>query len=109
MVEAPEAQPRGPLDGLLVADLSRILAGPYASMLLSDMGAQVVKVEGRGGDDTRTWLPPVRGSNLTSMSSFAPESTKAGIIGGSRLSANAPELVAAMLMSITKHWSVPKL
>jgi crotonobetainyl-CoA:carnitine CoA-transferase CaiB-like acyl-CoA transferase len=52
--------PRGPLDGLLVADFSRILAGPYASMLLSDMGAQVVKVEGRGGDDTRTWMPPVR-------------------------------------------------
>ncbi|WP_380168860.1 CaiB/BaiF CoA transferase family protein [Jannaschia sp. R86511] len=51
---------RGPLDGLLVADFSRILAGPYSSMLLSDMGAQVVKVEGRGGDDTRTWMPPVR-------------------------------------------------
>ena len=65
MAEAPEAQPRGPLDGLLVADLSRILAGPYASMLLSDMGAQVVKVEGRGGDDTRTWLPPVRGEVST--------------------------------------------
>ncbi len=56
----PDGAPRGPLDGLLVADFSRILAGPYASMLLSDMGAQVVKVEGRGGDDTRTWMPPVR-------------------------------------------------
>ncbi|MFC3690098.1 CaiB/BaiF CoA transferase family protein [Aquipuribacter hungaricus] len=55
----------GPLDGLLVADFSRILAGPYASMLLSDMGARVVKVEGRGGDDTRTWLPPVRGEVST--------------------------------------------
>ena len=51
---------RGPLDGLLVADFSRILAGPYASMLLADMGAEVVKVEGPGGDDTRTWVPPVR-------------------------------------------------
>lgn len=52
--------PRGPLHGLLVADFSRILAGPYATMLLGDMGADVIKVEGPRGDDTRTWLPPVR-------------------------------------------------
>ena len=51
---------RGPLDGLLVADFSRILAGPYATMLLADLGAQVIKVEGPAGDDTRTWMPPVR-------------------------------------------------
>jgi crotonobetainyl-CoA:carnitine CoA-transferase CaiB-like acyl-CoA transferase len=49
---------RGPLDGVVVADLSRILAGPYCSMLLADMGATVIKVEGPGGDDTRTWVPP---------------------------------------------------
>src|SRR3954468_12028867 len=48
------------LDGILVADFSRILAGPYATMLLGDLGAEVVKVEGPGGDDTRSWLPPVR-------------------------------------------------
>ena len=59
------AQPGGPLEGLLVADFSRILAGPYASMLLADMGATVVKVESPGGDDTRTWLPPVRGDVST--------------------------------------------
>ncbi len=56
---APPAA-RGPLAGLLVADFSRILAGPYATMLLADLGAEVVKVEGPGGDDTRTWQPPVR-------------------------------------------------
>ena len=50
---------RGPLDGLLVADLSRILAGPYCSMLLADLGATVIKVESPAGDDTRTWMPPV--------------------------------------------------
>jgi crotonobetainyl-CoA:carnitine CoA-transferase CaiB-like acyl-CoA transferase len=54
------ASARGPLAGLLVADFSRILAGPYATMLLADLGAEVVKVEGPSGDDTRTWQPPVR-------------------------------------------------
>jgi crotonobetainyl-CoA:carnitine CoA-transferase CaiB-like acyl-CoA transferase len=51
---------RRPLEGLLVADFSRILAGPYATMLLADLGADVVKVEAPRGDDTRTWQPPVR-------------------------------------------------
>ncbi|MCM3844773.1 CoA transferase [Pseudonocardia sp. DR1-2] len=55
----------GPLDGVLVADFSRILAGPYATMLLADMGADVVKVEGPAGDDTRTWTPPERDGEAT--------------------------------------------
>ena len=47
------------LDGALVADFSRVLAGPYATMLLADLGATVVKVERPGaGDDTRAWGPP---------------------------------------------------
>lgn len=50
----------GPLSGILVADFARILAGPYATMLLADMGAEVIKVESPAGDDTRTWMPPVR-------------------------------------------------
>ena len=58
--DAPTEPRRAPLDGLVVADLSRILAGPYCSMLLADMGATVVKVEAPGGDDTRTWMPPVK-------------------------------------------------
>ncbi|MBB5827328.1 CaiB/BaiF CoA transferase family protein [Micromonospora carbonacea] len=49
----------GALGGLLVADFSRVLAGPYATMLLADLGADVVKVERPGsGDDTRSWGPP---------------------------------------------------
>lgn len=49
----------GALAGILVADFTRVLAGPYATMLLGDMGAEVVKVERAGaGDDTRQWGPP---------------------------------------------------
>jgi crotonobetainyl-CoA:carnitine CoA-transferase CaiB-like acyl-CoA transferase len=58
LTSGPRAQ--GPLAGLLVADFSRILAGPYATMLLADLGAEVVKVESPAGDDTRSWQPPVR-------------------------------------------------
>jgi crotonobetainyl-CoA:carnitine CoA-transferase CaiB-like acyl-CoA transferase len=54
------SEPKGPLAGLLVADFSRVLAGPYATMLLADLGAEVVKVESPAGDDTRGWIPPVR-------------------------------------------------
>ncbi|MFI5798954.1 CaiB/BaiF CoA transferase family protein [Streptomyces sp. NPDC051677] len=55
----------GPLTGVLVADFSRVLAGPYATMLLADLGAEVVKVESPGGDETRTWMPPTRGETST--------------------------------------------
>ena len=49
----------GPLDGLLVIDLTRALAGPHAAMMLGDLGARVIKVENpAGGDDSRGWGPP---------------------------------------------------
>ncbi|AWB82730.1 carnitine dehydratase [Corynebacterium yudongzhengii] len=50
----------GPLDGIVVADFSRVLAGPYATMMLADLGATVIKVEAPRGDDTRYFTPPSR-------------------------------------------------
>ncbi len=63
------SEPRPPLHGIVVLDLSRALAGPHAAMMLGDMGARVIKVEAPHGDDSRGWGPPFAGPDE------GPEST----------------------------------
>jgi crotonobetainyl-CoA:carnitine CoA-transferase CaiB-like acyl-CoA transferase len=62
----PSSTPSGPLSGILVADFSRVLAGPLATMTLADLGARVIKVERPNiGDDTRSWGPPFSATGST--------------------------------------------
>jgi crotonobetainyl-CoA:carnitine CoA-transferase CaiB-like acyl-CoA transferase len=63
-MESPRVQPtsQGPLAGVRILDLSRILSGPFATMIFADLGADVIKLENpRTGDDTREWAPPYQG------------------------------------------------
>lgn len=59
-----------PLDGIRVIDASRVLAGPFATMLLGDLGADVIKVEPPDGDETRTWGPPWWGDPADRCSAY---------------------------------------
>ncbi|WP_350347857.1 CoA transferase [Agromyces sp. G08B096] len=92
----------GVLRDIRVADFSRVLAGPYATMTLADFGADVIKVEPPGGDDTRAWRPPVDASgeatyfgsvNRNKRSVVLDLTTEAGRAEAVRLASSADVVV----------------
>lgn len=96
-----------PLDGLLVADFSRVLAGPLATTLLADLGARVIKVERPGlGDDTRHWGPPwtARGSSYFASANRSKESIELDLKDGDDL-ALARELARRADVLVENHRS----
>ncbi len=108
----------GPLSGTIVVDLTRVLAGPYATMLLSDLGARVIKVEAPGaGDDARHFPPFVEGDSAyfasvnrsIASASAGKRSTPAFHASSSprsRASARrAPILPGPPMMSSSRRWA----
>src|SRR4029077_17618168 len=105
----------GPLSGTRVLDLTRILAGPLCTMMLGDMGADVIKVEPAGGDDTRQWGPPFVGAEAAyflgvnrnkrslTLNMAVPEGQK--ILSG--LIAKADVLVDNFRLGTLAKWGFP--
>jgi crotonobetainyl-CoA:carnitine CoA-transferase CaiB-like acyl-CoA transferase len=94
--------PNDVLRGIRVADFSRVLAGPYATMLLADFGADVIKIEPPAGDDTRQWKPPVDASgeatyfgsvNRNKRSVALDLTTEAGLAEARRLAGSADVVI----------------
>jgi crotonobetainyl-CoA:carnitine CoA-transferase CaiB-like acyl-CoA transferase len=112
-----------PLEGLRVLDLSRVLAGPYATQWLGEMGADVVKVEPPGGDDTRGWGPPFlhdasddEGTERQSLYYLSTNRNKRGIVldlstdrgqeAARRLAARADILVENFRPGTLERWGL---
>jgi crotonobetainyl-CoA:carnitine CoA-transferase CaiB-like acyl-CoA transferase len=84
----------GPLEGLQVVDLTQVLAGPYCTMLLADLGATVVKVEGPQGDPSRRWGPPIQSGNFDYGGYFASVNrNKDGLVLDLKASEDRDELL----------------
>lgn len=92
----------GALAGIRVADFSRVLAGPYATMMLADLGADVIKIEGPEGDGTRQWKPPSNsagqstyfaGTNRNKRSIVCDLSEPAGLAEATRLATTADVVI----------------
>lgn len=104
----------GPLQGVKVLDLSRVLAGPYCTMLLGDYGADVIKVEPPGGDDTRQWGPPYLGGesayylscNRNKRSMVLDLSTEQGRSVLLRLARQSDVLVENFKLGTMERWGV---
>ncbi len=80
-----------PLEGVRVLDLSRVLAGPYATMMLADLGADVLKVEHpERGDDTRHWGPPFAGGESAYFLSVNRNKRSVGVYPKLRLPLSSP-------------------
>src|ERR1041385_5841991 len=85
---------KGPLSGITVVDLSRILAGPYCTLLMAEMGARVIKVESpKGGDDARAYGPYAKADVI--VENFRPGTMEKLGYGWEQLHAKYPQLIYA--------------
>ncbi|MHB1623637.1 MAG: CaiB/BaiF CoA transferase family protein [Candidatus Dormibacteria bacterium] len=99
MWDPPPGAAGRPLSGIRVLDVSRVVAGPYCAMLLGDLGATVIKVEGPQGDETRRWGPPFH--NGTASYFYAANRNKRGL----RLDLSRPP-DRARLQTLLEHADV---
>jgi len=98
-----DAAPGGALDGIVVLDLTRILAGPWCTQILADFGARVIKVERPGvGDDTRSWGPPwmpgADGEQARHSTYFAAANRNKQSVSVDIATAEGQEIVRALAM-----------
>lgn len=103
-----------PLSGIRVLDMSRVLAGPYCTMMLGDLGAEVIKVESPEGDDTRRWGPPYQGSesayylccNRNKRSIVLDLDSEEGRVAAKQLASRSQVLVENFRQGAMEKWGL---